>query len=131
MISQRVLFWSLFIIIPNLGLEAQTHLESEKLQPCEIFQKKQQFDRQERLDFIKTNVGKNVTVFIVKRKSNKIKRRYTGKIMAIDNTLPLDAQVDVLAIQTQENNQTNFQFPLTNHKKYRIYRTECLKDNIH
>jgi len=124
--NQRILFWVLFIISSNLG--AQTYLENEKFQSCEIFQKKQYFDRQERLDFIKMNLGKKVTVFIIKGKSNKIKRRYTGKIVATDNTVSSNARTNVLTVETQKKGKTIFRFPLTNDKKCRIFWTKCLKN---
>lgn len=111
---------------------AQEKLDLNAYSDCELFPEKDSFDQQERFEEIKKLGGKSVTVYFVKGKSNKIKKKYTGNIdlsLIEKSDLPMSNHVSVLTvIEDLGDGQRRANFPLTDDKNFRIYLTECLNE---
>lgn len=125
----RILLVTIFISI-SLFSYAQEFLNIEENKECEIFPDKGKFNYEERLEEIKNLDGTEVTVFLIKPKSGKIKNKFIGNVYndLIDvSKLSIETETKVMTIKsTDANGNQSFYFPLTYSVKYRIYLTECL-----
>ena len=97
----KYLFILILIVALSSQLLAQEYLEENSLSNCELFIKKKDFDKNVRLERIKALSGKQVTVYLIKVKSKKIKSSFTGIVdtKQIDrNQLPLENLTSVLVV---------------------------------
>lgn len=97
----KYLFILILIVVLSSQLLAQEYLEENSLSNCELFIKKKDFDKNVRLERIKALSGKQVTVYLIKVKSKKIKSSFTGIVdtKQIDrNQLPLENLTSVLVV---------------------------------
>jgi len=127
----KYLFILILIVAFSSQLLAQEYLDEDSLSSCELFIKKKDFDKNARLERIKALRGKQVTVYLIKVKSKKIKSSFTGIVdtRQIDqNQLPLENLTSVLVVtEFREDNLEISHFPLTDDISYRIYLTDCMK----
>lgn len=113
-----------------VNLFAQEFLDIEKNKEAELFVQKKDYDIQKRLEEIKNIVGKQVTVYYVTGKDNKIKSTYTG-IAEMSNNTKFDdkSKASLIIVKGKDaNGAMRVYFPLTNNKKYRIYLNELMKE---
>lgn len=112
-----------------IKLAAQETLDIVKFSDCEIFKEKKEFDRNERLTFIKENEGQRVTVFFIRGKTNRIKSKYEGEIFLgkQPSKVSLKVQTSVVRVKFTEGDRTVIKYPMTDDKTFRIYRSECLE----
>ncbi len=126
---KNILILTLTIFISCLQSSAQELLDTEKYKAAELFVVKKGYDIQERLKEIESIVGKEVTVFMVSGKSNKIKQTYTGIAeMANYDKITDKSKASLIAVKVSNNGMMNAYFPLTNDSGYRIYLTEKMKE---
>lgn len=104
-------------------------LDTAKYSGAELFVVKKGFDIQQRLQEIQTNEGKEVTVFEVSGKKNKIKTTYTGICeMSKVEGFSDKQKASLIVVRVYENGALkSAYFPLTNSTNYRIYLTEKMK----
>ena len=107
----------------------QDILDTEKYKDAELFSVKKDYDISQRLQEINTIAGKEVTVYQVSGKQNKINLSYSGIAEASKVTNLSDKQkASLIVVRTKaENGMMRAYFPLTNDKRYRIYLTEKMK----
>lgn len=107
----------------------QDILDTEKYKSAELFVLKKDYDISQRLQEINAILGREVTVYEVSGKHNKINLSYTGT--AEDSKMPKfsDKQTaSLIVVRTKDaNGAMRAYFPLTNNKRYRIYLTEKMK----
>ncbi len=126
--NRRLLFATVMLLFVTSISFCQNLLDTEKYKDAELFVVKKGYDVQQRLEEIKSIVGKEVTVFEVTGKLNKIKLTYTGKAEMSDHPDFSDKQrASLIIVRIKENSTMRAYFPLTNNKKYRIYLTEKMK----
>ena len=126
----KKLFILTFILnIFSIHVFCQDFLDIEKNKDAELFIIKKGYDVQERLKEIEQIVGKQVTVYLVTGKDNKIKQTYTGIAEMADYPKITDkSKATLITVRVKgENGTMGAYFPLTNDKKYRIYLTEKMK----
>jgi hypothetical protein len=118
-------FSLLFVICSALSQEL---LDKEKNRDAELFVIKKGYDVQQRLKEIKSIEGKEVTVYHVTGKQNKIKLSYTGIAEMAKSPKLSDKDIATLIIvRINENGKIAGYFPLTNSNRFRIYLTEKMK----
>lgn len=106
----------------------QDLLDTDKYKDAEIFVVKKGYDVQQRLEEIKSIEGKEVTVYQVSGKQNRINLTYTGTAEMSDHPKFSDKdRASLIIVKIKENGTMRTYFPLTNSSKYRIYLTEKLK----
>ena len=128
MFSKKIVTVLAALFSVNLAY-CQDILDTEKYKDAELFVLKKDCDINQRLQEINSIVGKEVTVYEVSGKQNKINLSYTG--IAESSKLPKfsdkqTASLIVVRIKV-DNGAIRAYFPLTNHKRYRIYLTERMK----
>lgn len=107
---------------------SQELLDIEKYRDAELFVVKRGYDVQQRLQEIKSIEGKEVTVYHVTGKQNKIKLFYTGIAEMAKSPKLSDKDIATLIIvRINENGKIGGYFPLTNSNRFRIYLTEKMK----
>ena len=118
------------LLLIGFCADAQEILDLESNKKCELFSSKDNFNKQDRLEKIKSLGGQSVTVYLIKGKNNKIKSKYTGTIDLVLVNKPnpnIDLVTSVLTITMDNGNgQMMAKFPHTDKKEYRIYLAECL-----
>ena len=104
-------------------------LDTAKFKDAELFVVKKGYDIQQRLQEIKSIEGKEVTVYEVSGKQNKIKSTYTGIAeMSKVESFSDKQKATLITVKIIENgNIKAAYFPLTNSSGYRIYLTEKMK----
>ena len=121
---------SLIIILSSIcATFGQDFLDTVKYKDAELFVVKKDYDIQQRLHEIRANEGKEVTVFEVAGKKNKIKATYTGiceSSTVADFSDKQKASLIVVRVYEKGALKTAY-FPLTNSNNYRIYLTEKMK----
>lgn len=119
----------LFTIFISQNCYSQNNLDIEKFKDAELFTEKKDYDVENRITEIEAIVGKQVTIFIVSGKENKIKKTYAGIAeMADYPKITNKGKASLITVKVKdENGQINVFFPLTNDKKTRIYSTEKMK----
>lgn len=107
----------------------QATLDTEKYKEAELFTVKKGYNIQQRLQEIEAIVGKEVTVYEVAGKQNKIKLSYTGIAeMANYPNISDKAKATLITVRTGDvNGKVGAYFPLTNRSDYRIYLTAKMK----
>jgi hypothetical protein len=107
----------------------QETLDAEKYKEAELFAIKKGYDVPERLQEIEILAGKEVTVYEVSGKQNKIKLTYTGvaEITRVPKLSDKDKATLITVRASDANGRISGYFPLTNSDKYRIYLTEKMK----
>ncbi len=106
----------------------QDLLDTDKYRDAEIFVVKKGYDVQQRLEEIKAVVGKEVTVYHVSGKQNKIKLTYTGTAEMSDLPKFSDKErASLIIVRIKESGTMRAYFPSTNDSKFRIYLTERMK----
>ena len=108
---------------------SQEMLDTAKFKDAELFVVKKGYDIQQRLQEIKFIEGKEVTVYEVSGKQNKIKSTYTGIAeMSKVESFSDKQKATLITVKIIENgNIKAAYFPLTNSSGYRIYLTEKMK----
>src|SRR6187455_904835 len=82
----------------------QELLDTDKYKDAEIFVVKKGYDVQQRLDEIESIVGKEVTVYQVSGKQNKIKLTYTGTAEMSDHPKFSDKdRASLIIVRIKEN----------------------------
>lgn len=116
-------------LINSTKCYSQNNLDTEKFKDAELFTEKKNYNVEERIKEIERIIDKEVTVFIVSGKLNKIKQTYTGIAeMANYPKITDKSKATLITVKvSNENGQMNVYFPLTNDKKFRIYLTEKMK----
>lgn len=106
----------------------QGALDTEKYKDAELFVIKKGYDVQERIEEIKSIEGKEVTVYQVSGKQNRITLTYTGIAeMASHSEFSDKERATLITVRIIENGNVRRYFPLTNNKHFRIYLTEKMK----
>ncbi len=124
---KRVALMAILIGISGIVF-GQELLNTDKYKDAELFVAKKDYDVQQRLEEIKSIVGKEVTVYHVSGKQNKIKLTYTGIAEMSSHPKFTDkAKASLIVVKVNENGRSSFYFPLTNDKRFRIYLTEKMK----
>lgn len=117
-----------FVLLMTGVAFCQDLLDTDKYQDAEIFVVKKGYDVQQRPEEIKSIVGKEVTVYQVSGKHNKIKLTYTGTAEMSDHPHFSDKdRASLIIVRIKANGTMRAYFPLTNDSKYRIYLTEKMK----
>ena len=102
--------------------QSQDTLNTIKYKDAELFVQKKGYDVQQRLAEIKDIAGKEVTVFEVSGKQNKIKLTYTGiaEMATVEKFSDAD-RASLIVVRTKEaNGMERAYFPMTNDHLYRI-----------
>ena len=122
--NKRLVLTTIISLITGVAF-CQDLLDTDKYKDAEIFVIKKGYDVQQRLEEIKSIVGKEVTVYQVSGKQNKIKLNYTGTAEMSDHPKFSDKdRASLIIVRRKENGTMSAYFPLTNDSKYRIYLTE-------
>jgi hypothetical protein len=110
---------------------SQDVLDVEKYRDAELFTVKKGYDVSQRLAEIAAVEGKEVTVYHVTGKQNKIKLHYSGIAeMANHPNFSDKSKATLITVRTKdENGMGRAYFPLTNDSRFRIYLTEKMKSN--
>ncbi|MBT1710297.1 hypothetical protein KK062_18770 [Fulvivirgaceae bacterium PWU5] len=125
---KKMLFTALAVMLSVSVVVCQDLLDVDKVKDSELFVVKKGYDVQQRLKEIESIVGKDVTVYEVSGKQNKIKAVYTGKAeMASHPKFSDRDKASLIVVRTFENGVMRAYFPLTNNNKYRIYLKEAVK----
>jgi hypothetical protein len=106
---------------------SQDILDVEKYKDAELFTVKKGYDVQQRLQEIEAIKGKEVTVYEVSGKQNKIKITYTGIADAAKVGTDKGRATLITVVTKDANGRMGAYFPLTNRSDYRIYLTEKMK----
>ena len=125
--NKRFALTAIVLLMTSVAF-CQDLLDTGKYKDAEIFVVKKGYDVQQRLEEIKSIVGKQVTVNQVSGKKNKIKLTYTGTAELSDH--PKFSEKDrasLIIVRIKENGTMRAYFPLTDDSKYRIYLTEKMK----
>ena len=128
MTTRLVISFILILLSTSLPF-GQDVLDTSKYKDAELFVIKKGYDVQQRLQEIRSIEGKEVTVFEVSGKQNKIKRTYTG-IAEMSNVQNFSdkQKATLITVKIMENGKPKAAyFPLTNSSNYRIYLTEKMK----
>lgn len=124
----RVLSITVLAVLFAPSAFCQEFLDTEKYKEAELFVIKKGYDVQQRIEEIRSIEGKEVTVYHVSGKQNKIKLSYTGIAeMASHPNFSDKQRATLITVRIIENGNIRGYFPLTNNKSYRIYLTEKMK----
>ena len=125
---KRLLLTALAVLLATSVVFCQELLDTESYKDAELFVVKKGYEIQERLKEIESIVGKEVTVYQVSGKQNKIKLKYTGIAEMSDHPKFSDKdKATLITVKFKENGTVRAYFPLTNDSRYRIYLTEKMK----
>jgi hypothetical protein len=80
------LIYVTLLLLVSIEAHSQDTLKSNQYFNCEIFKEKKGYDESNRLQFIKDNIGKRVTIYSVKGKKNIVKRRFEGIITFMEDS---------------------------------------------
>lgn len=110
---------------------SQDVLDVEKYRDAELFAVKKGYDVNQRLAEIASVEGKEVTVYHVTGKQNKIKMCYSGIAEIVNHPNFSDKNKATLIAVRKKNTggMDGIYFPLTNDSRYRIYLTEKMRSN--
>jgi len=126
--KRRFALIALAVIFGTTIAYCQELLDIEKHKEAELFVIKKGYDVQQRLREIKSIEGKEVTVYHVSGKQNKIKLTYTGTAEIADHPKFSDKdKATLITVRVKERGAMRAYFPLTNDNRYRIYLTEKMK----
>ena len=126
---KSIIATAITVLVTTSAAHCQTTLDTEKYKDAELFTVKKGYDVQQRLQEIESIVGKEVTIYEVSGKQNKIKLTYTGIAEAANYpNISNKAKATLITVKTKdENGRTGAYFPLTNRSDYRIYLTSKMK----
>lgn len=125
--NKRLALTTIVLLMTGVAF-CQDLLDTDKYKDAEIFVVKKDYDVQQRLEDMRSIVGKEVTVYQVSGKKNKIKLTYTGVAEMSNHPKFSDKdRASLLIVRIKENGTMRVYFPLTNDSKYRIYLTEKMK----
>ena len=125
--NKKLTLTTIVLLMASLAF-SQNLLDTDKYADAELFVVKKGYDVQQRLEEIKSIVGKEVTVYQVSGKQNKIKLTYTGTVeMSSAPKFTDKDRASLIVVMIKENGTTRAYFPLTNDSRYRIYLTEKMK----
>lgn len=127
---KKLLLIILSIVPAFASIGQESFLDVKKYAPCELFAQKSGYDWQQRLSQIDSLENKEVIVYEIRTKDNKIKKSYSGKLEnpGKNNGKPrTKGSSTVITVVVRDNHQINAYFPLTNNKHYRIYLKDCMK----
>lgn len=128
--SEKLLVVGLSSLLATSLAFGQDLLDTEKYRDAELFVVKKGYDVQQRLEEIKSIEGKEVTVYHVSGRNNKIKLSYTGIAeMAKSEKISDKGRATLIVVHIVENGIRRGYFPLTNDSRYRIYLTDKMRIN--
>ncbi len=120
---------TLTLFVASITVSGQQILDVSRNAECELFPQKKEYDQAKRIEEIEKLEGQLVTVFIVRRKTSKIKLQYRGTMKNAHvkgSSLSEKAKAKVACVEVVGNGIKSMYFPLTDDRRYRIYLTECL-----
>lgn len=126
---KNIIATAVVVLVTSGAAHCQDTLDTEKYKEAELFTMKKGYDVQQRLQDIEAIVGKEVTIYEVAGKQNRIKLTYTGIAeMANYPNISDKAKATLITVKTKDaSGRMGAYFPLTNRSDYRIYLTAKMK----